>query len=443
MDTYNPAFDVLVRLLEQGEVSMSAVLKTLDYFDAQTYRFVNGLLKKKLIATGLFTLLGQIEGHAHVEVVKMVILNEHIDPSSENNYAVRRAVEFGYTDVVGRLLKDNRIYFSAVRGDVVFRLAIRYGRVEILRRFINVINEPLDGFGCYDAIADAVVWNQLDVLKFLISCNYDPSGRDNEAIQTAAKNNRVEMAKLLLADKRVDPSANNNAAIRKAAARGHAEIVRLLLADPRVDPGANHNAAIQKAAARGHAETVRLLLADKRVHLDACNDIFIQAVKQNHIGVVEALLADGRVNPDECEIDLIRCASKKGHAEILQLLLRDGRENIYGSDAIQVAVENNRPQIVALLLANKRCNPSCDYQSAIRDAILGGHTAIIDLLMADDRIGSVDGIKSIINYTTKYNHGESRAKIFQYILERRAMIFSQKGDTKVLTVPAGALMFSR
>jgi ankyrin repeat protein len=129
-----------------------------------------------------------------------------IDPSASDNYAIRKASNRGYTEVVKLLLSDPRV---------------------------------------------------------------NPSASQNEAIRDASDRGHAETVKLLLTDHRVDPSVYSNWAIRYASERGHTETVKLLLSDPRVDPSADDNFAIRLASRNGHIETVKLLLSDPRVDFNA------------------------------------------------------------------------------------------------------------------------------------------------------------------------------
>ena len=112
------------------------------------------------------------------------LLNQGIDPSANDNRAIRSASSNGHTDAVKLLLADPRV---------------------------------------------------------------DPAADNNEAIRAASRHGHAEIVKILLDDPRVDPSANNNDAIRVASENGHTEIVKLLLDDPRVDPSAYNNESIRWA----------------------------------------------------------------------------------------------------------------------------------------------------------------------------------------------------
>jgi hypothetical protein len=141
----------------------------------------------------------------------------------------------------------------------------------------------------------AIRKNELKIFKYLLH-KIDPSYKDNWAIRWASEHGRVEIVRILLADKRVNPAADNNLAIKAAE---HVEIVRMLLADKRVNPAADNNRAIREASRCGHVDVVSLLLADKRVNPADCNNYAIKwAHFNNYYEVVQLLKKDERVNPE-------------------------------------------------------------------------------------------------------------------------------------------------
>jgi hypothetical protein len=108
----------------------------------------------------------------HLAVIERLLQDERVDPSADNNYAVRLAAENGQLAIVDRLLQDQRV---------------------------------------------------------------DPSADNNYAVRLAAENGHLAVVDRLLQDKRVDPSANANWAVRFAAEFGHLAVVDRLLKDDRVD----------------------------------------------------------------------------------------------------------------------------------------------------------------------------------------------------------------
>ena len=76
---------------------------------------------------------------------------------------------------------------------------------------------------------------RLEVVKLLLAdLRVDPSDISNYAIRWAARNGHLDVVRLLLADSRVDPSAGANYAIYWAFKRGHREVVKLLLSYPNI-----------------------------------------------------------------------------------------------------------------------------------------------------------------------------------------------------------------
>jgi hypothetical protein len=154
-----------------------------------------------------------------------------INPSFNNNYAIRVASKGGYTEIVQILLADSRVNLSTY-GNYAIKIASEYGYTEMLR--------------------------------LLLAARVDPSASIDLAIAEASGIGHLGVVRLLLADKRTNPSAYDNRAIRLAAEEGHVEIVRLLMADSRVDPSADNNQAIRRAYLNGHMIVVKLLLTDNR-----------------------------------------------------------------------------------------------------------------------------------------------------------------------------------
>ncbi len=128
-------------------------------------------------------------------VVRLLLRDPRVDPSAQDNAAIRWASERGHVDVVQLLLADPRA---------------------------------------------------------------DPSVRNHQAIRMASEGGYDAIVGMLLEDPRLDPSALTNIAIRMVSQQGCVEVVRLLLADPRVDPSIRYYAS-QSANRNGHDAAVRLL----------------------------------------------------------------------------------------------------------------------------------------------------------------------------------------
>ena len=179
------------------------IVKTIFYYssfaDRDNLKQVNKLWYSNKDHIGPTAFLLQCAKHNHWKRYLCIYKYYHtgVDPSDNDNYAIREASRNGHTEVVKLLLADPKV---------------------------------------------------------------DPSASNNDAIRWASQNGHTEVVKLLLTDHRVDPATWNNEPIRYASQNGHAEVVKLLLADPRVDPSAENNYAIKLATRNGHSEVVKLLL---------------------------------------------------------------------------------------------------------------------------------------------------------------------------------------
>ena len=171
--------------------------------------------------------------NGHNEVVKLLLQDPRVDPSADNNYAIRFASGICHVDVIKLLLQDPRVDPRAYNNYAI-RYASAAGKVEIVKLLLQ-------------------------------DKRIDPSNDDNYLIRLASLRRRVEVVKLLLQDNRVDPAANDNEAVRSASECGYVEVVKLLLQDRRVDPSANHNETTRHASQNRHLEVVKLL-QDRRLN---------------------------------------------------------------------------------------------------------------------------------------------------------------------------------
>ena len=235
-------------------------------------KFFNEIIKSQQYLNNLAKLDKHILfGHAckygKYQYVKTVM--SIVDPSFADNYCIKIAVTKEHLEVVNLLLNDNRVD-SSVDNQCAIRTASENGHIEVVKLLLN-------------------------------DNRVDPSVDNQYAIQWASNNGHIEVVKLLLNDPQVDPSADNQYAIRWASSKGHVEVVKLLLNDQRVDPSANNQYAIQWASEKGYIEVVKLLLNDQRVDPSVDNQYAIRFASQNgDTEVVKLLLNDPRVDPLVC-----------------------------------------------------------------------------------------------------------------------------------------------
>ncbi|KAJ3168164.1 hypothetical protein HDU88_001602 [Geranomyces variabilis] len=152
----------------------------------------------------------------NMTILKMLILDYGVDPSSKSNVAIRVASRKGDVEFVRHLLCDSRV-------------------------------DPTES---------------------------DPNGINGNALFEASTADQAKVVELLLQDPRIDPSFNNNEAVQNVARHRSAKVMAELLKDPRVNPAANDNYAIRVARRDQREDVVAVLLVDERVdpEADACSD---------------------------------------------------------------------------------------------------------------------------------------------------------------------------
>lgn len=142
--------------------------------------------------------------------------------------------------------------------------------------------------------------------------------------------------------------------LRRAASAGDLTKVKKLL-DAGVDVNAANRyggTALAFAADKGHAAVVDLLL-ERGANVNAEDTFYgstplAWAVRHGHAAIVRSLLAKGAKSGPQALI----AAAGEGHAEVTKVLLehdKPGPEAL--SDALMVATQSEKPEVVALLQA--------------------------------------------------------------------------------------------
>ena len=284
-DTVNPAANRNEAIRLASEYGHEDVVKLLLEHSEKDERIDPGAENNEAIRAA--------SDYGHEDVVK--ILLEHgendkrIDPAANNNEAIKLVCgkEIGIggikwkklkrnLNVIGLLLKDKRVDPS-VEDDLAIRTAADEGAADIVKLLLK--DERVN-----------------------------PAAKNNEAFRQAVRYGHEDTVKILLErskeDKRIDPGANNNEAFRQAVRYGHEDTVKILLErskeDKRIDPGANNNEAIKLSSELGYTEIVKLLIEHVDDRIDPasnCNEALKRANKEQQFHVVNLLLGDIRVNP--------------------------------------------------------------------------------------------------------------------------------------------------
>lgn len=136
------------------------------------------------------------------------------------------------------------------------------------------------------------------------------------------------------------------------------KIVKLLLADESVNPAAQKNKPLNTACESGFLQIAELLLLDKRVNPTGNGDAIIRACERNYVNVVQAILAKKGVDVSASNYKVIKTALRSGNktAEICLLLLNREEVDLSANDNefFRLACKYKCQKVIEFLLENPK-----------------------------------------------------------------------------------------
>jgi len=304
------------------------------------------------------------------------MLASGVDPCAREGQALRIAAACGHADVVALLLSDGRsdprarnqeALISAARKDQqqVCALLLDDPRVEPAKAFQRIIKEKPRNMVRVSSYGTLNYdEGSLTAISNLIrDPRVDPSEYDNMALTRASELGNVNLVEALMRDERVRPTAASLAAVCYS---GNLELLRFSIADERCDNDAK-NGALDAAYRMDNIEAVRLLLEDRSFHL-ASEDFLIGALYTRfRPDLLRVLLADPRVDPSVRQNAILAAASRNGDVEIVRSLLADNRvdPSSNNSKALVEACGNIQLGVFRLLMEDGRVDPSAGHNRAI------------------------------------------------------------------------------
>jgi ankyrin repeat protein len=204
-------------------------------------------------------------------------LLQYIDPTIDNNAALKAAIMRKDEEIIRLLFKDERVknLILTYRRHVLehdinpgspFEKACAEGNSNYILPHLLLTDFKIDSSTIARGLEIASKRGQLDIVKLLINF-VDPYSWDDNAdncpVLLAAAAGYSSILSVLL--KRLDPSCGDHIALFMAAFNGHLGAVDILLRDHRIDPTANQNSAFLVACYVGNSKVVDRFLQDDRV----------------------------------------------------------------------------------------------------------------------------------------------------------------------------------
>jgi ankyrin repeat protein len=334
------------------------------------------------------------------EVVKLLVRDERVDPTTDHCAALLAAAYHGWDDILQCLLREFASTEEDVSSAIFLACCSSIERVEIvamLLQYIDVAPFEQGNEWLVEAVANghykiAQYFLENDVANaFFAGCH---------VFIAACRDGCLELVQYCLMIPDFDASVRNNLALIEASANGHIDIVQLLLQQPKVHPSATCNFVFTKKQYFQPASIVAdpiygdyycFRISEGHDYLDATaledweHRFEVKRFEESQEIVVE-------VNDDYDDMvyqnTAIRAAIQSGYEEIAILLLeRPHVDPTWNeNELLRCALELDCIQVARKLLAHPLVDPSIPQQLPLRLACFRGHAEIVKLLLNDSRV---------------------------------------------------------
>jgi hypothetical protein len=217
-------------------------------------------LKQKIPGQVITMALNEAILSDQIESIRVLVKDNRWDPEQIkiDGYVVQNSANL--KEILQLLMSNGEFDATSVLKHAVFRQKPQIVRVLLDNERVDPTVEN------NEALISAIEIGDIEIFKMLLNDKrVDPSANRNYALRTAAYEGEDEIVMLLLMDRRTDPTDANNDAWQAAVEGNKFTVVDLLLQDGRVDPTVGHNWALDYADTQGYADLFELLIEDERV----------------------------------------------------------------------------------------------------------------------------------------------------------------------------------
>ena len=186
----------------------------------------------------------------------------------------------------------------------------------------------------------------------------------------------------------LDKTKVNDIACNWACKNDNKEIFKMTLLNS--SPTTDISPVLFMAIRDRDLNTIKSILNDPRINnykglksILSDHSIRHYTCENDFIEVVKILLADQRIDPSYAENHLLRTSIYHGHEKIVELLLNDPRVDptIDNNHAFVYACAQGKTLIVKLFLNDKRINPWVNDNAAMKAACIKNHPDVLKLLL--------------------------------------------------------------
>jgi ankyrin repeat protein len=198
-------------------------------------------------------------------------------------------------------------------------------------------------------------------------------------LNVAASVNRVAIARAILANNAangVEWGSRQESALDAACANGHLEVATVIacVEDDQVTLILDQSLALRYHCLAGDIKHVREVLASDSPDV-TIKAALLDACRSGRCDIVALLTADARFDPSVDGYEALRLACMQGHVEVVALLLHHLDLSTGAqelNDALTLATDAGQCDVVALLVHDERVNPGLDKSFALEHYCLAG-----------------------------------------------------------------------
>lgn len=373
--------------------------------------------------------------HGRNELLHVLICRNAI-PETERTVMVRAAVEGNQRDVLQLLYNA----WSFPVGEEYFEVAVHSRAYDCLLFLVHITSNKDNFFQAVLELAKQMKENSEGKSAEGDEPPEHSVEQDSEGNSEGDSQQNAEMIKLILLNSDLPFSEATAFAIRHSAPRllesylaipemradiASAQLEAVIMDSPEVlqmllshgDPSTGESELLRAAAYLACTEIVQLLLADGRSDPTArdsivlcCRDAWkvpetradeivklqtpkIRQRPQQQREIVALLLADGRADPSADKSRVLRQAVESRDKELVEMLLRDGRANPAdeNSEVLRIAARMKDKIMLEILLRDGRADPCADDSAVLREAVKERYRDGVELLLSDGRADPAAG----------------------------------------------------
>lgn len=193
-----------------------------------------------------------------IDVVKQMLDSKIIDPSRNNNWAIRICCLKNYYELAEILLEDDRVD-SSDELNACFGISCELGHRKLVQLLID--HPKVDGTDSDGKLLNKVASNNdVYILKLLLEYNEDiySFNNINQALESAARNGCNKIVQILLNDPRSDPSLNCCLCLRLALKNKYVSTAYIIAESEQLTEG-DYNKAIHQSICDGTIAITRVL----------------------------------------------------------------------------------------------------------------------------------------------------------------------------------------